>query len=168
MSTLNHHFREHQRAYAAAHRADDRPQHAAHIIGADAAQQLALSHDDPRNYRMQDPFTNQSQHERMDHRFLDGSNDGRGFTYNSSQGRVYVSPQQQQNRLGQQIEYLRTTGELANPTNYDYARSNAEALGMDLRTFNNVSVRQDDLTHYRGVGRPRDSDYTRGGNLRRH
>jgi hypothetical protein len=59
------------------------------------------------------------------------------------------------------------TGDIYNPTNYDYLHRNAERLDMDMRVFNGVEPRRSDATEYRGVGRPRDSDYTAGGNLRR-
>ena len=70
-------------------------------------------------------------------------------------------------RLSQQIEHLRERGELHNPTTYHYARENASALNMDMRIFNGTTPRRSDITEYRGVGRPRASDYTAGGNLRK-
>jgi len=167
---LDQHFRQYQRAYANAHRSDDRPQHASHIIGVNVARQLAVSQDDPGNYRMQRPHTNQSVHERIDRRFLNGTNDGRGFSFAhpSIPGRVvFVSREQQVERLLRQTAQMARTGDIHNPTNYNFLRGNAQRLGMDQRRFNGITPRSHDITTYRNVGRPRASDRTPSGRVRR-
>lgn len=156
-------FREYQNQYKNAHKTHD-GQHTAHIIGVKEHQQLATNGDFLSNYRMQTAFTNQSVHTRIDNEFLDpGFDPITGTSYDGH----YISPQTKVERLSRKIDAMKETGLIHNPTNMDYLRRNAERLDMDMRVFNNVSVRNDDLTVYRGHGRPRDSDYTGGGNLRR-
>jgi len=167
---LDQHFRQEQSQYAEEHRADDHPQDTSHKLGVATEKQLPISQDHPSNYRMQDPHTNKSTHEQIDHHLLDRTVDGQGIKCpdpSAPGGEQTVSPQQQVDRLSQQTDYLKGTGEIKNPGNYNYCKENSEALGMDQRTFNGVEPRSSDMTSYRGVGRPRDSDYTEGGNLRR-
>jgi hypothetical protein len=158
MSSHNKHFRVHQNDYARAHKTHG-DQHASHIVSVLEHRYLPTSFDHPSNYRMQQARTNLSTHRMIDNDLL--------FGVPASGRAQYIAPQTYVERITRKINHFKTNGEINNPGVYDYLRENAERFDMDMRIFNGVEPRQNDMTHYRGYGRPRQSDYTAGGNLRR-
>jgi hypothetical protein len=159
-----------------------------HIMGASEAKTLGLKPQDmahDQNYRNNNAFTNQVVHEKIDKLFMNRFESGDtsqiktqtfnyGGKFSEHKGEHKISPQEMVDRLIQKIDRCKVAGEsgkcgLDNPKVYDFLRQTSKSLNMDQRIFNGwqpPASGSSGSTVYQGSGRPRDSDYTAGGNIR--